>query len=123
MDEIIKFAKAQISSGMSPCAAIRATTAQFVDVPRAELTEALVKGMKWHPATVRTQVQKGRRVADAGGQDKEAAKPVKEAEWNFQEVFGSKTKKAATKKAAPAEKAAARKKPAAARMVIKRKRK
>jgi hypothetical protein len=62
MNEVIAFAKQQLKS-MSACAAIRATVLEFIDVPRKDLTEALVQGCKLNPATVRTQIQRARELA------------------------------------------------------------
>ena len=65
MEDVVKFVKSQIAAGMSVCAAIRATAAQFIDVPRGELQKVLVEHCEFNVATIRTQVQLGRRLADA----------------------------------------------------------
>lgn len=60
---IVKFANTMLGQ-VSTCAAIRATAAQFVDVPRGELANILVEHCKLNVATVRTQVQRGREQLD-----------------------------------------------------------
>ena len=61
MDAIIKFYTQARKSNMTACAAIRATTQEFIDVPRVELIKVLVEGRKLNPSTCRTQVQLGRK--------------------------------------------------------------
>jgi hypothetical protein len=65
MDDVIKFYTAQRKANLTTCAAVRATTVKFVDVPRTELQKILVENCSVNPSTARTQVQLGRVQANA----------------------------------------------------------
>jgi hypothetical protein len=83
MDAIIKFYTQARKNNMTACAAIRATTQEFIDVPRVELIKVLVEACKLNPATCRTQVQIARKslgiVDMPAAKSAPAAQPVKPA--------------------------------------------
>jgi hypothetical protein len=78
MEDVIKFYNAQRKANLTTCAAVRATTVKFVDVPRTELQKVLVEKCQVNPSTARTQIQLGRVQANTPVVEaKPAAKPAK----------------------------------------------
>jgi hypothetical protein len=63
MKEVVAYYSSSKKAGMTTCGAIRATTVQFVDVPRTELAKILVEQCQVNPSTARTQIQAGRKQA------------------------------------------------------------
>jgi len=77
MKEIIAHYNARKKSGVTTCAAIRAVTVQFCEVPRTELQKVLVEKCAVNPSTARTQIQLGRVQANAPVEAKPAKQPAK----------------------------------------------
>ena len=74
MKEVIAHYNAGKKSGLTTCAAVRATTQQFIDVPRSEMQRILVGECKVNSSTARTQIQLGRK--SLGIVDVPAPKPA-----------------------------------------------
>ena len=85
MKEVIAHYNAGKKSGLTTCAAVRATTQQFIDVPRSEMQRILVEECKMNSSTARTQIQLGRKslgivdVPASAEVPAKAAKPAKKS--------------------------------------------
>lgn len=103
MNDIAKAAKAHLAT-MSACAAIRQTAAEYIDVPRKELVEALVS-IGLNVATVRTQIQRAKDIVSGRSPvpGSKAAAPLVTGKDAQKLAKGSKSKAAPAAAPTPAD--------------------